>query len=108
MKRTAITKEAKGWPIGPWNSSADYAVGWARQPRDEIHKHEHVSETYIVVQGYGTLVVGEEPLKVDTGEVIFIEPGEYHGWVATSPDFLMFMIHHPVDPLDKITQIADD
>lgn len=108
MKRTIISEQAKGWPIGPWNSSAPYAVGWARQPRDEIHLHEHVSETYIVVQGSGTLVIGAERLSVGAGEVIFIEPGEYHGWVDSSPDFLMLMVHYPVDPADKVPLSAGE
>ena len=102
MKRTSITNETKGWAIGPWNTSANYAVGWACQPRDQVHQHERVSETYIVVRGRGTLIVGEDRHSLDEGEVVYIEPGEYHGWLDTSPDFLMVMIHHPVDPLDKI------
>lgn len=101
MLRSKITEESKGWAVGPWNSSADFAVGWAREPRDVPHLHERVSEVYIVVAGTGTLLGGSSEHDAGPGDVFFIKPGEPHGWLRTSPDFLIFMVHCPVDPSDK-------
>ena len=63
-----------------------------------LHSHEHNDKIYYVLEGVGTLTVGEESRQVEAGWAVLCPPGEDHGVVNTGGDrlvLLVFMAPHP-------------
>ena len=63
-----------------------------------LHSHEHNDKIYYVLEGIGTLTVGEESRQVEAGWAGLCPPGEDHGVVNTGGDrlvLLVFMAPHP-------------
>ena len=63
-----------------------------------LHSHEHNDKLYYVLEGIGTLTVGEESRQVEAGWAVLCPPGEDHGVVNTGGDrlvLLVFMAPHP-------------
>ncbi len=63
-----------------------------------LHSHEHNDKIYYVLEGIGTLTVGEESRQVEAGWAVLCPPGEDHGVVNTGGDrlvLLVFMAPHP-------------
>ncbi len=63
-----------------------------------LHSHEHNDKIYYVLEGIGTLTVGEESRQVEAGWAVLCPPGEDHGVVNTGADrlvLLVFMAPHP-------------
>ena len=50
----------------------------ARGCKTTLHRHRQTEEIYYVVQGAGTMVLGDETLRVRTGDAICIAPGTPH------------------------------
>ncbi len=63
-----------------------------------LHSHEDNDKIYYVLEGIGTLTVGEESRQVEAGWAVLCPPGEDHGVVNTGGDrlvLLVFMAPHP-------------
>ena len=83
----------KGWYAGPWNADLPVAVGWATAGIDAPHLHLRMTEIYLVARGTATARV--ERVTVE------LAPGEAHTFVASSPDYLHFVVHAPALPPDE-------
>ena len=95
MRRLEIDDAAKGWFFGPWNSRLDLSIGYANEAIDEPHRHERVTEIYLVARGTSTVRVESETLRLKPGDALVIEPGEAHTFVESSEDYLHFVVHTP-------------
>ena len=86
---------AKGWYAGPWNSDLPIAIGYANAGIDEPHVHAYLTEIYIVARGTAQIRVEQETITLHAGEMIIVEPGEAHTFVASSPDYFHVVLHAP-------------
>ncbi len=86
---------AKGWYLGPWNSALNAAVGYAQAAIDEPHLHRRTTEIYLVARGHAEARIENETVRLDPGDVLIVEPGEAHTMLASSPDYLHFVMHLP-------------
>ena len=85
----------KGWHAGPWDSYIPVSVGYANRGIDQPHVHTRISEIYLVVRGTAEIRVENRTVKLSTGDVIVVEPGEAHTFLSSSPDYHHFVIHAP-------------
>ena len=85
----------KGWYVGPWNSALPISVGYANAGVDEPHLHTQVLEIYLVARGTSVIRVKSKTIRLSAGDVIVVEPSEAHTFLASSPDYLHFVIHSP-------------
>jgi mannose-6-phosphate isomerase-like protein (cupin superfamily) len=85
----------KGWYIGPWDSNLDISIGYANAGVDEPHVHQHITEIYLVACGESRIRVEQHTVHLSAGDVIVIEAGEAHTFLASSPDYFHFVIHTP-------------
>lgn len=92
----------KGWILGPWNSDLTVALGYANEGIDEPHLHERITEVYMVARGSSTIQVEREAMVLQAGDVLVVEPGEAHTFLASSPDYLHFVLHLPALSPDEI------
>ena len=75
--------ERKGWYAGPWNSDLTIAVGYANQGIDAPHLHRRITEVYLVARGWSEARVEREPVQSQAGDVLIVEPGESHSFLAS-------------------------
>ena len=87
--------DAKGWSAGPWNMNLPIAVGYANVGIDEPHLHSDITEIYLVARGEANIRVEQRTLTLQPGDVLVIEPGEAHTFLASSPEYFHFVIHSP-------------
>ena len=62
------------------------------------HTHAGEDKVYVVLEGEGTFLVGDEEASVEAGYAILAESGEVHGVTNDGPDrlvCLVFMAPHP-------------
>lgn len=85
----------KGWYAGVGNSALPISVGYANTGIDEPHVHSQLTEIYLVARGTTQMRVERETITLAAGDVIVIEPGEAHTFLASSPDYFHFVIHTP-------------
>jgi quercetin dioxygenase-like cupin family protein len=68
-------------------------VGYAFEGIDEPHFHPTLTEMYLVARGTSLLRVNFETVELVPGSVVIVEPGEPHTFLASSPDYLHFVLH---------------
>lgn len=86
---------SKGWYVGPWNSNLSVSVGYANEGVNEPHLHTRITEIYMVASGTSTMLVEDKTITLESGDVIFVEPGEAHTFLSSSPDYFHFVVHVP-------------
>lgn len=86
---------AKGWYLGPWNSSLDISLGYANRGVDEPHFHRRMQEVYFIARGTVEMRIETETVTLHAGQMIVVEPGEAHTFLACSPDHFHFVIQTP-------------
>lgn len=91
----------KGWYIGRWNSDLEFAVGYANEGINEPHVHARVTEIYLVARGSAELRIEQQTLVLQAGDMLVVEPGEAHTFLASSPDYFHFVLQSPGIPGDK-------
>jgi quercetin dioxygenase-like cupin family protein len=91
----AVSDAPKGWLIGPWNASVAISVGFANEGIDDPHFHQRATEIYMVAQGEVELRVECETVRLARNDVIVIEPGEAHTFLAASADYFHFVVQSP-------------
>jgi quercetin dioxygenase-like cupin family protein len=85
----------KGWLAGPWDGDLGISLGFATTGVDEPHLHTRITEIYLVARGTSSLRVESDTIELAAGDVVIVEPGEAHTFVASSPDYLHFVVHVP-------------
>ena len=95
------TDKAKGWFIGPWDSSVPVPVGYANEGIKENHLHHRMYEIYLVAKGSSTAVVNNEEVVLQAGDMLVVEPGEVHTFTHSSDDYFHFVVHAPFVKGDK-------
>ena len=58
-------------------------------------------EIYLVARGQSTAVVDGEAVPLLAGDLLVVEPGEEHTFVASSEDYLHFVVQAPFVVGDK-------
>lgn len=91
----AASDVPKGWSIGPWNASVSISVGFANEGIDDPHFHQRITEIYLVARGTVEVRVEQETVRLVQNDVIVIEPGEAHTFLASSPDYFHFVVQSP-------------
>jgi quercetin dioxygenase-like cupin family protein len=86
---------AKGWYTGPWDSNLPVSIGYANEGINEPHLHTRITEIYLVAHGTSSVRVERETITLQAGDVLLIEPGEAHTFLASSPDYFHFVVHVP-------------
>jgi mannose-6-phosphate isomerase-like protein (cupin superfamily) len=85
----------KGWYLGPWNSKLPLSVGYAHMGVNEPHLHTRITEIYMIARGTAIMRVEQKTIHLSAGDIIVIEPGEAHTFLASSPDYFHFIVHTP-------------
>ena len=96
-----LGKTGKGWCVGPWNSTVPVAVGYAHGGVLEEHAHDQMNELYLVARGSATLTVSGREVRLGTGDVLVVEPGEEHAFLSMSSDYSHFVVQAPFVSGDK-------
>lgn len=91
----ADSTAAKGWYAGPWNSALPLSIGYANQGIDNPHFHRRMTEIYLVARGESTVRVERETIALGAGDMLVVEPGEAHTFLASSADYFHFVVHTP-------------
>jgi len=76
-------------------------VGWADRGVNEPHLHERMNEIYLVARGTSVAEVAGQEVHLGVGDILVVEPGEPHTFVASSDDYLHFVIQAPFVRGDK-------
>lgn len=86
---TENTKKVIHPEMGAENLTLNYA---RHEPGDEFtqHVHEESEDVIIVLDGNGVIKLGakNETIPIETGDVIYVPPGEQHGTVNTGDEVL--------------------
>ena len=90
-----VSDVPKGWSIGPWNASVSISVGFASEGIDDPHFHQRITEIYMVARGAIEIRVEQQTVRLKQNDVIVIEPGEAHTFLAASPDYFHFVVQSP-------------
>lgn len=98
---SSTSSSGKGWFAGPWNSGVPVAVGWADRGVDDPHRHSQMHEIYLVARGQSRALVDGVEVQLTAGDMLAVEPGESHTFIASSADYLHFVIQAPFVPGDK-------
>jgi mannose-6-phosphate isomerase-like protein (cupin superfamily) len=99
---TGPTENGKGWFVGPWMSAVPAAIGWADQGVNELHRHDHMNEVYLVARGWSVAIVAGQTVRLTAGDMLLVEPGEEHTFVQSSPEYLHFVVQTPFVAGDKV------
>jgi mannose-6-phosphate isomerase-like protein (cupin superfamily) len=91
----ANSQSAKGWYAGPWDRSFPLPVGYAHAGIDDPHLHRRMTEVYLIARGTAEVRVEQETISVEAGDMLVVEPGEAHTFLATSPEYFHFVIQMP-------------
>ncbi len=91
----AASDVAKGWCVGPWNASLAISVGFANEGIDDPHFHQRMTEIYMVARGAVELRIDDQTIRLSQNDVVVIEPGEAHTFLAATPDYFHFVVHTP-------------
>jgi quercetin dioxygenase-like cupin family protein len=70
--------------------------------KHDIHRHPNAEETEYIVSGSGVAAVGDDNVRVDAGEMVFVPRNEYHGFHNdTDSETVMVWTYAPAASLDE-------
>ena len=112
--RTTIVK------VSPETGSRLLAMGTQDMPPGSgilVHKHDRTEEILYVTEGTGTLILGDQRIRVEQDTTIWVPPGTWHGvenpddqmhilWFVTPPGldgFFRGMFWHPGERPKELT-----
>jgi len=52
--------------------------------KHDIHRHPNAEETEYIVEGHGIARVGADDVEMGPGDIVFVQPDDYHGFYNTS------------------------
>jgi quercetin dioxygenase-like cupin family protein len=102
IHRSKDPKTSKGWFIGPWDSDLPIPVGFANAGVNEKHVHQKMYEVYLIANGHSTAVVNGKSIKLKTGDMLIVEPGEVHTFINNSRNYFHFVLNTPFIKGDKV------
>lgn len=73
FRRRLITKD-DGSPL---------SITRLRTNEAQAHWHHNTHEYYYILEGSGSLIIGDEEVKVEAGDCIWIKPGNMHQAVGS-------------------------
>jgi len=85
--------DASGWIGGAWNWGLPVSIGYATAGLDAPHRHERITEIYLVAAGSSVAVVDGVEIEIATGDVLVVEPHEVRSFSASSDDYRCFVLH---------------
>jgi quercetin dioxygenase-like cupin family protein len=65
------------------------------------HSHDGMDKVYVVLEGEGTFLVGDEESALEAGQAVLAPAGEIHGVTNEGPDRLVCLVWltpHPRPP----------
>ncbi|MCX6803742.1 MAG: cupin domain-containing protein [Candidatus Diapherotrites archaeon] len=92
------------WLLGVGESKSPVEIDYFAKAPDKQHSHKKINEYYIVTKGSFEILINEKRLSVKKGQVLFVEPGEVHGIIKTSPNLKCFLIKWPSIKDDKLVK----
>jgi quercetin dioxygenase-like cupin family protein len=70
--------------------------------KHDIHRHPNAEETEYIVSGSGIAAVGDDNVRVDAGEMVFVPRNEYHGFYNdTDTETVMVWTYAPAASLEE-------
>jgi quercetin dioxygenase-like cupin family protein len=70
--------------------------------KHDIHRHPNAEETEYIVSGSGIAAVGDDDVRIGTGEMVFVPRNEYHGFHNDSDrETVMVWTYAPVASLEQ-------
>jgi quercetin dioxygenase-like cupin family protein len=70
--------------------------------KHDIHRHPHAEETEYIVSGSGIAAVGDEAVRIEAGELVFVPRDEYHGFHNDSDaETVMVWTYAPASSLEE-------
>lgn len=91
--RTTIVK------VSPETGSVALAMGTQDMPPGSgiiVHKHDRTEEVLYVTEGSGSVIVGDEEIRVEKDTTIWVPPGTWHG--VQNPDEHMHILWFVTPP----------
>jgi quercetin dioxygenase-like cupin family protein len=82
------------WVVGEQTGASLIAFGQSTYPKDatyENHYHPNAEEVVIVLSGRGVQIVGDAPLEVGPGDIVFIPRSTPHRLTGTSDEDLVIL-----------------
>ena len=86
---------------GPHNGAKHLTFNYAKfEPGAAFTPHDHdASEDLILVlEGGGHIRIGDKRLPIETGDVILVSEGEFHGTIAGPDGLTCVSVQAPPDP----------
>jgi mannose-6-phosphate isomerase-like protein (cupin superfamily) len=70
------------------------------ESQQALHSHTDIEQIYVIVQGRGEMIVGDERSMVEAGTLVFIPPGTDHAILNPGDDPLVYVsaASPPFDP----------
>lgn len=93
-----VTQVTRGTPLESVVAADLVSVGPGSS--SEVHRHNQAETVLVILDGSGTVLVGDESLRVSKGARILIGKGVFHG-VRTEGDSLTFLSVQSPPILDK-------
>ena len=70
--------------------------------RHDIHRHPNAEETEYIVAGSGVAAVGDDAVRIEAGELVFVPRNEYHGFHNDSDvETVMVWTYAPAASLEE-------
>jgi mannose-6-phosphate isomerase-like protein (cupin superfamily) len=84
--------------------SANLAVTWVEcgpNSQQALHSHARIEQVYVIVQGRGEMIVGDERDMVGPGAMILVPPGTDHAIRNPNDETLVYVsaASPPFDPV---------
>ncbi len=90
LKQTVGRNEA--WAVAFTHGSLELGL-YAPRGQDPQTPHEQ-DEVYVVIQGQGTFVVGEERHEFGPGDALFVPAGAVHRFEGFTPDLALWVVFY--------------
>ena len=62
---------------------------------DEPHLLINTNEIYLIARESAKIRIESQTVKLSTGQMLLLEPGEAHRFLSYSPDYFHFVLHIP-------------
>jgi quercetin dioxygenase-like cupin family protein len=70
--------------------------------KHDIHRHPNAEETEYIVSGSGIAAVGDDAVRIEAGEMVFVPRNEYHGFHNDSDtETVMVWTYAPAASLEE-------
>ncbi len=86
--------------FGPHNGAKHLTFNYARfEPGQAFrqHIHEHSEDLIIVLEGDGVIKLDDKEFPINSGDVILVSEGEFHGTVAGPRGMVSVSCQAPID-----------